>query len=329
MTCSCPKCTVAIEFQPADILEQGSPATCPACTAKVVIFREQFSRRVYRRSGQAGCAECGAPLGPEAHCIRCGTPFPTYFVAEDPAERRKRLKSHKANALKLTGFSFEFRRSAEKTRSSKSISAGSLSQHLASEKIRESSPGKTVEKKNFLATVSSRTKTLMITAILVLAAAGGGSVYFKQLKAEKIFISTVMKALYRVKTGQDVTLAACDKVISNNKTVPGAPLRLGNDVETQLTNTKKEIDASVAKIGTPTEKYVQSAEKIKKLHSIYTKLHGVALAPPSSVIEFSESVGKVSAEFKQTAEEFKKSLPDKMGEALIEAKKTYRPLKDF
>jgi hypothetical protein len=95
MTCPCPKCTAPIEQDQSKILDEESTVACPACKAKVLLVRESFARRAYRKSGEIQCSECGNPLGDFVNCPSCGALYPDDIVADTPEAVRRRKRSSK------------------------------------------------------------------------------------------------------------------------------------------------------------------------------------------------------------------------------------------
>ncbi|MBJ6723953.1 flagellar basal body-associated FliL family protein [Geomesophilobacter sediminis] len=314
MKCSCPKCHAEIELNVADVTEAGTPADCPLCQAKLVVHRESFGARVYRKAGEISCGNCGEILGPQTYCASCGTNFPDYFVV---SPGRKPLSKVKKVKLRSSPFS-------------KQISFGWTLPKLQPTAPRDSKPSgaRPAAKKG---PAASKPMVLILAGILVLVLAGGGYFYYSSRKAAAEYTQNFINTAYCMQTAADRGLKSCAKLAADAKTKMDAgqtaPTRLAVDEERDLKTLKSQIEALMQKMKEPPEKYVPANDKLGRLYSSYLKVNNLALNPPAVPSILADSATKVEGDYQRVVKDFKSGLPEDLVNELRQASKRHQSLK--
>jgi len=323
MNCRCPKCSTTIEFERSDLTEAGLSSACPSCRASLVIVTESFSGRVFRRGEQLLCAHCGAILGSEPHCTDCGTPFPSYILAEEARRHRQRIKNLSQKKPLFSGLSLEFSLKRRIT-SSKKIAGSGLTLESSGH---VSARGAEKEKSTSAMKTPSRIVTVVMLAIIVLAAAGGGYYFYHRKAQEKEFITLSMKALYRVKGGKDLAADACKKLLSSYPST--GRMKLAPDEEARIRKAGEEIDRTVSELAPPKDAYGAVVEQLRRMNQAGSRYRTLALSPPPTDSALADAIQKVEGEFSEAAQAFKRGMPETMQSAFADAKRVYRPLQNF
>lgn len=314
MTYSCPKCTAEIEFDLAQIPEEGTSSSCPQCNARFDLLRESFAGRALRKSGHLNCIKCGNRLGYTIHCRGCGAVYPDYLIAEPPDARRRRQARKRWESLK--GFDFSFT-------SSQAASTGYSPQ--AQTAAISATNGANQTKKIIVAVMS----VVVLIGVLV-----GGITKYKEYLAEKAYTESFFKALYCIKSGNDLSLTTCTKIATDMKTKLDSgrvvtPYTPPEDAA-QLNKLKASTDKLMQQLKEPPPKLQKVNSSLTALNSAYTQAHVLAVAPPPLPLPaYIEASAKADSEFKRVAQEFKASLPQNLSKKLQQAKIKYKILKDF
>jgi uncharacterized protein YbaR (Trm112 family) len=307
MMCTwCPKCSAEIELDLPPVTEEGTSVACPACKARLWVFKESFAARAFRKTKEISCEKCGKELGHSTYCPSCGALFPDYLVV---SAGRKRVR--KVTIIKEI-------RTPKRGRSEFAAHWPGAATLPVSQK-----PGKNTHK-TFLITVS-----LLVLAIVV----SFGIHAYKQNIAEKQYTANYLRALYCIKTAADRSLKTCAKISAGWK----ANLDAGRNVnprvsaedEADLNKVSGEIDKYMQKLNPPPQKFVSTNETLANLNGVVTRLQSLAVAPSGSLQTFTDSAGKLDSEYKKAAQELKASLPGKLAEELKKAGVKYKGLSDF
>jgi hypothetical protein len=314
MHCTCPKCHAQIEVElAAEVTEEGSTASCPACNARFNVHRESFAARALRKAGEISCAACGNELGPELHCRSCGIPFPSYIVI---GSGRKRSKA-KRSALKLDINIFPSRKAA--------INVPSLS--MSPE---ESKGTKKVERTGKAALAGNRIVAVALVAVLAVAIAGGAGLYFKK-KAETAYMRNFAVACYAIQVGADKSRKISQKVATDwkSKMDQGQSFspRLSADDDREMAAVRTKLETVKAKLAKTPEKFSSCNDQLANLETAFNKLRSVSASPGNSLPEFNNSVSQANVQYKQAASQLKAGLPPELMDELRASAKKYRGLR--
>jgi uncharacterized protein YbaR (Trm112 family) len=302
----CPKCSAEIELDlPPSTVEETSVA-CPACKARLWVFKESFAARAFRKTKEISCEKCGKGLGHSTFCPSCGVLFPDYLVVSTGRKRArkvtiiKEIRAHKRGRAELAAHR---------------PGAAPLSVSQKPDK--------------------NTSKILLITASLVVLAivASLGIRAYQQHNAESQYTANYLRALYCIKTAADRSLKTCAKISADWKVNLDAGRNVNPHVsaedEAALNTVRGEIDKYMQKLNPPPENYVNANEKLANLNGVYAKLHALAVAPSGPLPRFNDSAGKLDSEYKKAAQELKASLPEKLSAELKKAGVKYKGLRDF
>lgn len=315
MTCPCPKCTAPIDQDLTQLQDGAAPVSCPSCKAKVLIQRESFARRAYRRSSQISCASCGNTLGNSLNCPSCGTLYPDYIVADTPdAVRRRQRAGSKWEPFKGVEFSLRPTRRNDGSSYVPNYTAATAAHDEAA---------------------AHRTRSLVVGAVaLVLGLAvlaGGVNAYSKHQKTQR-YAASFVGALFNLKTGMDMSAEVSRRMAEDWKkkqdTGGGAQSQLLVEEEARLTKVKGEVEKSMLKLQPPA-KFVEAHEQLQKLNGIYARTHALAVAPAGSPAESSAAVVKLQDEFMKVARGLKAGLPPELAESLKKGQARYIKLRDL
>lgn len=316
MTCPCPKCSAPIEQELAQVQEDASPIACPACKAKVLVMRESFARRAYRKSADIRCSECGGELRDSVNCPSCGALYPDYIVADTPEAIRKRKQAAKKYEP-FKGLEFSLRPTA------RGGDTGYVPHRAESESAA-------------VVPISAGSRNLIMGAIALvigIAVLAGGVGAYRHYQASRRYAETYTKALYGIKTGVEDSTGVSMKIAEDWKKKQeagtGVQPRPNADDEARLNKLKGQVDALVQKLQQPPDKFAAANDRLMKLNEIYGKAHTLALAPSGSPQGFSESAAKLQGDFTQAGHELKSALPGPLAEELKKAEQKYRGLRDL
>lgn len=315
MKCSCPKCNAEIELVLPEVTEAGTPASCPLCKARVVVHRESFGARVFRKSGEISCATCGEMLGPQTYCASCGANFPDYLVI---SLGRKPISKVKTVKLKSSPFS-------------KQISLRPSLPKLEPTAPRDAKPatrGVAAKKKG---PAVSRPMVIALVALAIVAVAVGGVLTFLQHKKAAAYSKSFIDAAYCMQTAVDKAVKANSKVAADWKAKADAGQsavpRLNADEEKDLRTIKAQVESLLQKTKEPPKKYEQASDKLNRLYTAYLKVHNLALQPPTSETALTEATGRVENDYRNVARDFKASLPPDLMNEMKQASRRHPNLK--
>jgi len=322
MTCLCPKCGAPNDLEYSEVPAQGLTTNCLACNTRLQIVRESFARMAYGASSGKSCASCGGQLGPGLSCPACGTLYPDFFQAMDPAVLRQKARELKRQqilgAFTSVEFSFPDFKTSGRVKSRQHININTVS--------KDSGFSSLVKSDKFL-------KTLSMTVITV-AVIAAGYLYFAQKKAEQLYVDKYFKALYAIKAGSDISKGVTLRVSSDWKTAQDAGRSFSPLPSTEELNALNKVNSKVEimllkELALPPKKFVKSQEGLLNLKEQYSKLHSLAISPPNSLTELKKVSVKTFAAFDESAKELKPVLADVMSAELVSAKKKYKNLSDF
>jgi hypothetical protein len=319
MTCTCPKCAANLEFDVAQIPDSGLSTKCSGCKVRLQVSREPFLRRAYRKAGDISCAHCGAQLSHYLNCHSCGILFPDYFVAETPNALRQRTRKTSGAFSNLRNISFEWRSTPAKKQSYQPIytpetaTAGAGSQPFVAAKR------------------SALVK--IVSVVTIIAALAGGYVFYSHHQSKRQYAANVVRSLYVMKTGTELSLKSCTKLSADWKAridagSAGAP-RIAADEEARLTKLKDETEKLFELLANPPKAYAPASEKLVKLKSAYTNLYSLTTAPSGALPRFVEATARAESEYKQALQELKAAMPDELKEELEKARAKTKGLKDI
>lgn len=314
MKCTCPKCQAKIELElPTEVTEEGSTASCPACSARFSVHRESFAGRALRKPGEISCAACGEELGPELHCASCGRPFPNYIVVG--AGRKRAAKRSQSLNLNINLFP---------SRSRTDVNVPSLSEAGAEQlvgKKRSQAGKKGVNKRAGLA--------FAMVAVLAVAI-GGGSLYLKK-STEKSYGRNFAIACYMIQVGADKSRKSSQKVASDWKgkldTGQSYVPRTSVDDDRAMVTIKTRLETVKGKLAKGPEKYSGCTEKLAKLEAAFDKLRKVPAAPGNSLPDFNNSANQADAKYRQAVADLKAGLPPELMDELRTSAQKYRGLR--
>jgi len=314
LICSCPKCSVKIELDLTQIVEDTTANICPECRARFVLTRESFARRATRKAGEINCAQCGEQLDHSLYCPSCKALYPNYYAAEFPDAAKKRARQNRDLFGSLKNISFEWR----------SISAPSTSYKpvlLDSEAWQEPVGW---NKKHIVTGVS---------AVVIVALIAVGVSLYSHAKAKSQYATSYVMALYGIKTGTDLSLKLCDKISADwtakYSSGQNDPPAISVDDENQLNKVKLQTDNYLQKLNKPPAAFTESNGKLINLNGLFLKLHAAALKPSGTITNFVDQTKKTENDFIAATADLKKNLPKELSEELEIAKAKYRGLKDF
>lgn len=323
MTCSCPKCNAAIELDHVGVPEEGSVASCPACNARLQIVKESFARAAYGRLAEKSCVACGKPLGTGINCNSCGSLYPDFFIAADPAALKRKAREQKRQQLFAAFKGIEF----TLPKFSRGPSLQSRPVYTATGVSRRPSAG-------FTGMKSGRLPQLIVCLVAIVALAGGGYALYTKKQAEKRYVDTYFKALYGIKTESDLSVKVQSRILSDWKTAQGSGRAFSPFAATEeigrLSKVRTEVDKLLNnQLAKPPEKFAAAGESIRKLNDQCVKLNALAVSPPPTLALYTDTSEKVTAEFAKSAKSLKSSLPEEMSAEFEKAKVKYKNLREF
>jgi len=314
MKCTCPKCQGNIELDLPHVTEEGTSASCPLCKAALTVHSESFGARALRRSGEISCASCGNELGPQLHCVTCGIPFPMYLVT-----CLGRKKGHiKSSKVKLKSNPF-------KKKYDTSNQLPSLDDALNQE-----SRG-TVKKPGSDQKKYSRSVVIAAGLIVLLAVIAAGTGFYSVRKAEKAYMRNFARTSYGIQVGMDTSRTVCVRMAAewqaNITAGNSSTVRPSMADEKKLNSISAKVESMKAKYSVEPKKFQNCNQKLAGIEGAYKKMQTLALSPGKSLPAFTDSINKIDAEYKKSADTFKTELPEELMKELQAAAKIYRGLK--
>lgn len=317
MNCTCPKCQANVELEnlPAEITEQGSNVSCPACNAKFVLYRESFAARALRKTAEISCASCGNALGPHLHCHSCGIPFPSYIVA---------ALSQKRPVRKTQSVQISFNLFPKPTKSAINIPslAAAAKEHTAAGK--KTAKGKV----NFS---DKRALAATIVALVALVVCGTG--FYLKDKAEKRYMRNFAVGCYAIQVGVDKSRKTCQSVAIDWKSRRDAGqsfvYRPSIDDDREFARLKTKLDSVKAKLTDEPKKFAECNQKLNQLEAAYLKLHTVAATPGNSLQEFNDAYNQADTQYKQAARELKNGIPSDLMDEIRASSQKFLGLRPF
>lgn len=303
MTCSCPKCNAQSEFDPTDILSEGSFNKCTECGTNFVIRKESFARRALHKSDAISCAECGNTPGPSIYCQSCHAIYPDFLVIEASSAAKKQLGKILATLNVL-----------------KHLKIGGAAQpSFESYAPAQSKPGKSVGLPG--------PAQLFAVLVVVLLLAGGGGYYWHQDKLATKYTQRYVRALISIKMSRDLDVKVSDRLAAVMKT-GGSPALTADEKETSKL-AKTDVDLVMKKIDNVPDKFTASNDSLKKLYDTYAQLHATVISPSGSADLYSGAVKKIDDDFRKTSRELKSGLPERISAQVAESGKKFKALQDL
>jgi len=311
---TCLKCAAKNEVGFYQIPETGLTTKCSSCKANMEIVRDSNAKRAGQLSKELFCAKCGNRLDHHIVCRSCGLLFPDYFVVVNHEEARRQAKSRQSARFRQAFADF-----------------GASLRPRTSKKEEVYTPGRPVgpapEKPGAL---SGGLRSALVSVVVVVAVAAGGFVLYRQHKAEQEFIKNYVRALFDIKVGVDGSLNACAKISQDWQATAESKAnfvpRVNVDDDIKADKVKAEVDKLMPKLQNPPAKYAQANAKLAELNGIYANLYSLKSSPRGTLDSFISSTDKADKAFKQTAQELKANLPERLSKELAEAKLRYRGL---
>ncbi len=306
MTCSCPKCTAQIEFDPTDIPAEGSFNKCSECGTNFVIRKESFARRALYKSDGISCAECGSHPGSSIYCENCHAIYPDFLVIEASSTAKRRIKKLLAsfNILKTLKLGGAAKPSHETYTAAPSASGKAKATIL---------PGQPAQ--------------LLVVLVVIIVVAVGGGYYWYQEKLATKYTESYVSTLVGVKMARDLDIRISSRLAADMKT--GASSALTAAEQKSTTSAKTDVDTLITRIDRVPAKFTANNESLKKLCDTYSLLHTTVIAPIGSSDIYSGSVKKIDDDFRKTARELKAGLPEKIADQLAETTKKFKELQDL
>jgi len=312
MTCPCPKCSAPIELAASQLTNDESPAVCTACKAKVIIVRESFARRAFRKGDHIRCTACGSPLGAYINCPSCKVLYPDYFVADTREAIRKGKRAGKRGGPSI-GFEFSLR-------------SGSREKDTGW-------PAETITKAAPKPVAARKIMVRVISLVVVLAVVAGGVSAYNHYQRVRKYKGTYMTALYCIKSGtdfsRDVSLEIADTWKKKQDAGESFQPLPSADEAAKLNKVKGQADKFVQLMQPPPAEFAQANDRLVKLNGIFAKAQALALAPSGSLPAFRASAEKLQTDFTQAAHELKSNLPASLTEELKQAQLKYKGLREF
>lgn len=306
MTCSCPKCSAQIEFDPTEITSEGFFNKCSACGTNFAISKESFAKRALHKSGEIYCAECANRPGPSIYCQNCHAIYPDFLVVKTSSASKRKLGKLIAsfNVLKNLKLGGAAKVSRESYTAAPSKPKKIIGIHL---------PGQPAQ------------LAALIIAILVLSL--GGGYYWHQEKKAKKYTESYIRALVVIKMSRDLDIKISSRLATDMKT--GASSSLTAAELKSAASAKTDAENLIKRINEVPKKFTASNDSLKKLYDAYLLLHTTATSPVGSSDIYSGAVRKIDDDFKKSARELKAGLPERISVQLAETSKKFKELQDL
>jgi hypothetical protein len=312
---TCLKCAATNEVGFHQISDGGLTAKCSSCRTSIEIVRDSCAKRASQLSKELFCVKCGHPLDHHIVCRSCGLMYPDYFVVVNHEEARRQAKSRRRAKFRqaFAGFGASFRPGPSK------------------EKLDVYAPSRAVDVAKWKpAVLSSGLRKALVGSVVVALIAVGGFFYYRQYKAEQVFVKNYVKALYGIKVGVEGSLDTCAKISEDWKATADSRVnftpRVNLDADIKAEKVKTEVDKIMQTLQNPPAKYSQANAKLAELNNIYAKLYTLKSSPRGTLDNFNSSTNKAGVSFQKATGELKASLPENLSKELETAKQRYRAL---
>ena len=307
MTCSCPKCHANIEVDQYKIPEKGTFMPCPECKGRFWIAREAYARMALNKEGSIYCDHCGKELDHKIICSACGVMYPDYLLVQLTKPPRRQIE-------KRDLFSSSFSLKPAQPTYAYNYSYAST----------ETKEPRTTEMRPYL-------KLAGVAVIVILIAIGLSSLYNKK-KSDQLYVKNYMRALYIIKTGNDLSLNICSKISkdwqssisSRQNSIP----RLNDEDESKLNSIKESAERFMQILKDPPKKYKVSKEKLSNLYDLYLKVNTLAIAPSGSLSGFTSMVNNSQKDFNSGMQEVVQSFTSELSAEFQIAKTKYKGFKE-
>jgi predicted Zn finger-like uncharacterized protein len=305
MTCSCPKCSAQIEFDPTDIPAEGYSNKCSECGTNYAISKESFAKRALHKSDEISCAECGDHPGSSVYCQGCHAIYPDFLVIETSSATKRQL--------------------------GKLLAAFNILKHL---KI----GGAVKSHETYAAAPTSPRKTkgiqlpgqpaqLFVVLVVILSLFAAGGYYWYQDKLATTYTESYVRALHGVKMARDFDIMISTRLVADMK--KGASSALTPEEKKSAALGKTDADNLMKRIGKVPAEFTVSNDSLKKLYDIYANLHSTVTSPVGSSDIYSGAVKQIDDDFRKNARELKAGLPEKISAQLAISSKKYKALQDL
>ena len=304
MICSCPKCQAQIDVDLSKVPEKGAFMPCPECKGRFWIAREAYARMALNKTGSIYCDQCGKELDHKIICSACGVMFPDYLLVQ--ASKPPRRQVEKVNIFTM-GFSL------------KPAARPSYTYEYGYESAKKSAGWSFGFNMKMVAAVAA----LLVIAVSL-------NFFYKIQKEEQQYVKDYMRALYAIKTGNDLSLDICAKISADWKSkgqnvVP----QISVDDEARLNKVKGVSDRYMQKLNKPPKKFISNKEKLENLYEIYARTNTLALAPSGSISTFESAAAKSQNEFNTSIAALKDGMPTALSEEFQIAQKKYKGLQNI
>ncbi|GFE61670.1 hypothetical protein [Geobacter sp. AOG2] len=309
---TCLKCAAKNEVGFYQIPDTGLTTKCTSCKTNIEIVRDSSAKRAGQLSKELFCAKCGHQLDHHTVCRSCGFLFPDYFVVVNHEEARRQAKSRQSAKFRQAFADF----------------GTSLRPRVSKDVYTPSRPVVTASAKTTI--FSGKLRATLVSFVVIAAVIAGGFVYYRQYKAEQAFVTNYVKALYGIKLGTEGSINACAKISREWKATAESTAnfvpRVNMDDDVKADKVKAEVDKLMQKLQPAPAKYSQANAKLAELNGIYGNLYALKSSPRGTLDSFNNSTDKADKAFKQTVQELKANLPEKLSKELETAKQRYRGL---
>jgi len=301
MTCSCPKCTAQIEFDPTEIPSDGLASKCSECGASFAIRKESFAKRALHKSDAISCSECGSNPGSSIYCQSCHAIYPDFLVIDTSSAAKRRFG-------KLLG-----------TLRNLKI-GGAAHPSFETYSTAPAKPGKGIG----LPVPASAQLLVVLIAILCLVV-GGGYYWYQDKQATK-YTQNYVGTLLGLKIARNLNIRISSRVAADMKT--GGSSSLTAAELKSATSAKKDADTSMKRFDSVPDKFKASNDSLKKLYDTYSLLHTTVTSPTGSADTYSGAVNKINDEFRKDFRELKSGLPGQLSAQLAESSKKFKELQE-
>jgi DNA-directed RNA polymerase subunit RPC12/RpoP len=306
MTCTCPKCSFQIEFDPTELPSEGSFNKCSECGASFVLRKESFARRALHKGAEISCSECGSNPGASIYCQHCHAMYPDFLIIETSSASKRQLGKIVAalNALK------NFKLGGATKIYSDSFSVDPLSQGKAKAVAPTRNPA-----------------LLFLVLVVIIALSAGGGYYWYQEKEATKYTGNYVRALLGIKLARDLNIKISGRLSGEMKT--GASTSLTANEQKSATAAKNDVDALMQRLDKIPAKFTPNNESLKKLYDSYSRLHTAVTSPAGSSDLYSAAVKGIDDDFRKSARELKSGLPEKISAQLSVTSKKFKALQDL
>src|SRR6185369_4803976 len=304
MTCSCPKCTAQIEFDPTEIPSDGLASKCSECGASFAIRKESFAKRALHKSDGISCAECGNHPGSSIYCQSCHAIYPDFLVIETSSAAKRRVGKLLASFNALKSLKIGAATPSYETYDAASISSGKTKGLNL--------PGAPAQ--------------LLVILVVILSLAAGGGYYWYQDKQEAKYTQKYVGTLLGLKIARNINIKISSRLAADMKTVGSSSLTAAE--LKSATSAKKDADTAMKRFDNVPDKFKASNDSLKKLYDTYSLLHTTVTSPTGSAEIYSGTVNKIDDDFKKNFRELKSGLPERISVQVAESGKRFKELQE-